>query len=235
MTVTEVMEYLESKGSEQIKKIYKNHGAPDNFFGVKVGDLKPIQKKVKKNQSLALELFDTGNSDAQYLAGLIADPTLFDKITFEDWIKKSSWYMLLDYAVAWNVAENEHCIDFCQEWIKSDDPKKQECAWSSLASYFTISPNEFIDVELHKSLVEFVIENIHHSENRVRHSMNAYVIAFGSCDNNLAEFCKEAGERIGKVDVFMGDTSCKTPDILEYLNKVQTAGRIGKKKKTTKC
>ena len=49
MTVTEVMEYLESKGSEQIKKIYKNHGAQDNFFGVKVGDLKPIQKKVKNS------------------------------------------------------------------------------------------------------------------------------------------------------------------------------------------
>jgi 3-methyladenine DNA glycosylase AlkD len=38
-------------------------------FGVKIGDLKVIQKKVKKDHQLAMELFDTGIYDAMYLAG----------------------------------------------------------------------------------------------------------------------------------------------------------------------
>ncbi len=50
--------------------------------------MKPIQKKIKKDYALALELFDTGNSDAQYLAGLIADETKMSKKDLNNWVKK---------------------------------------------------------------------------------------------------------------------------------------------------
>ena len=45
MTKEQVMKELEQKGSASIKKILLNHGANGNLFGVKVGDLKAIQKK----------------------------------------------------------------------------------------------------------------------------------------------------------------------------------------------
>ena len=74
MTTTEIMLELTKLGSEQTKKTFINHGAPPNTtYGVKIGDLKIIQKKIKKNYKLALELYDTKISDAMYLAGLIAD------------------------------------------------------------------------------------------------------------------------------------------------------------------
>ena len=61
MTVDEVMHQLESFGTEGTRKIYKNHGAQDPIFGVKVGDLKKILKKTKVNHELALELgYDSG-------------------------------------------------------------------------------------------------------------------------------------------------------------------------------
>ena len=65
MNLEEVMNYLESKGSEQTRKIYIKHGAPGNFYGVKVADLKPIFKKEKNNHQLALALYATGNSDQE--------------------------------------------------------------------------------------------------------------------------------------------------------------------------
>jgi 3-methyladenine DNA glycosylase AlkD len=73
MTVTEIMAELQAKGSESIKKILSKHGVKEPFFGVKIEYLKPIQKKVKKDYQLAKDLFATGNADAMYLAGLIAD------------------------------------------------------------------------------------------------------------------------------------------------------------------
>jgi 3-methyladenine DNA glycosylase AlkD len=73
MTVTEIMTELQAKGSESIKKILLKHGVKEPFFGVKIEYLKPIQKKVKKDYQLAKDLFATGNADAMYLAGLIAD------------------------------------------------------------------------------------------------------------------------------------------------------------------
>ena len=73
MTLDEAMSELAAKGSEATKKLLIKHGAREPFFGVKVGDLKPIHKKLRGEQTLALQLYATGNGDAQYLAGMIAD------------------------------------------------------------------------------------------------------------------------------------------------------------------
>ena len=235
MNVKEVMDFLESKGSEQTRKIYKNHGAPDDFYGVKVGDMKPIQKKEKNNHPLALQLFDTGNSDAQYLAGLIADPKEFTKADFEKWAKNSGWYMVSEYAVAWNLAESPLCMEICADWISSSDEKLQECAWAAMSAHLGIVPDENIDKGYHRSLIDHVEKNIHTSANRVRYCMNGYIIALGGAVGEFTERCKQAGETIGKVEVSMGATACKVPDIKSYIAKMEDKNRIGKKKKTAKC
>jgi hypothetical protein len=46
---------------------------------VKVEELKKIQKQIKKDYQLALDLYDTGVYDAMYLAGLIADDLKMSK------------------------------------------------------------------------------------------------------------------------------------------------------------
>ena len=61
MNIDEIMKKLEELGSEQTKLTYLRHGAKEPLFGVKVGDLKKLVKYVKKDQELALDLFNTGN------------------------------------------------------------------------------------------------------------------------------------------------------------------------------
>ena len=69
MTVQDILSELAQMGSENTKKIFMRHGAIEPIYGVKVGDLKTIQKIIKKDYQLALDLYATGNSDAMYLAG----------------------------------------------------------------------------------------------------------------------------------------------------------------------
>jgi len=235
MEFKEVMSYLESKGSEQTRKIFSKHGAPGNFYGVKVADLKVIQKKVKTDHALAEELYATGNSDAQYLAGLIADPKLFSEQDFERWALATGWYMVSEYAVAWNLAESNLCMAICDKWINGKDIKLQECAWAALSAHLGITPNENLDSVYLVGLTKKIEKEIHQSANRVRYCMNGFVIALGAAFPELTEDCKRIGDRIGKVDVFMGETSCKVPVIRTYLDNMEEKGRIGKKKKTAKC
>jgi 3-methyladenine DNA glycosylase AlkD len=97
-TVDDVMRELERLGSEQTRKTFARHGAPlENMYGVKVGDMKTIMKKIKGNQSLAMELYDTGNADAMYLAGLVADGSQMSKKNLETWAKNASWQMISEY------------------------------------------------------------------------------------------------------------------------------------------
>ncbi len=74
MNLDAMMEKLKSLGSEQIKKVLSNHGIREPFFGTKITDLKKLVKYVKKNDVLAKELYNTGNYDAMYLAGLSMNP-----------------------------------------------------------------------------------------------------------------------------------------------------------------
>jgi len=235
MELNEVMEYLESKGSEQTRKIFLRHGATKNMFGVKIGDLKPIEKKEKNNHELALKLFATGNSDAQYLAGLIADPKKFSKNDFENWGLKAEWHMITEYALAWNIAESPICMEICTEWIDSENTNFQESAWAALGAYLGIVPNDQLDLEFHSKLIERVENTIHSAANIVKYCMNGYLIALGCAVPELTDRCKKAGKKIGKVDVFMGETSCKVPEIITYIEKVEKMNRIGKKKKNAKC
>jgi 3-methyladenine DNA glycosylase AlkD len=73
MTASEILEELKPLGSDGYKKVMYNHGAKEPFLGVKIEELKKIQKRIKRDYRLALELYDTGVYDAMYLAGLIAD------------------------------------------------------------------------------------------------------------------------------------------------------------------
>ena len=106
MTLQEVMQELESYANKGTKRVYKNHGAREPLFGVKVGDMKKILKKTKENHELALQLYTTGNSDAMYLAGLMADPNQATKDQLNAWVKKAYWYFLSEYAVAGLAAES---------------------------------------------------------------------------------------------------------------------------------
>src|SRR5450432_3855032 len=101
MNVTEIMTELQSMGSESIKKILLKHGVKEPFFGVKVEHLKTIQKKVKKDYQLAKDLYATGNADAMYLAGLIADDEKMTKTELQTWVKQAVSNNISGYTVPW--------------------------------------------------------------------------------------------------------------------------------------
>ena len=235
MTTAEIMEQLEALGNPGTKKILINHGAREPFFGVKVGDLKKIVKKIKKNHVLSLELYATGNSDAMYLAGLIADEKQISKEELQGWARQAYWYMLSEYTVPWVAAESEYGFELGMEWIDSEDPGLAAAGWSTLSSLATIRADEDLDLDVFSALLDRIGEEIHESPNRVRYTMNGFVITVGGSVTPLHEKAVAIAEQIGKVEVWMGKTACKVPLATAYIQKIADKGRVGKKKKVARC
>lgn len=235
MTFEDVMAQLEEMGNEQTKKIFTRHGAREPFFGVKVGDLKKIVKKVKKDHELSLALYETGNSDAMYLAGLIADEDKITKEQLQDWAKKAYWYMISEYTVPWIVSESQFGHELGMEWIESEEENIASSGWATLANLVSIRNNEELDIEELDTLLDCISNTIKYAPNRVRYTMNGFVIAVGSYVPELTDRAIGIGEKIGKVDVEMGGTSCKVPSSPEYINKVKNVGKLGKKRKSARC
>ena len=96
MTYTEAMAELKKLGTAQNVKIYKRHGAGNNLFGVSFANLNKLQKKIKVDHQLALQLWESGNTDARTLATLIADPKQMTLAQADKWIENINYYMLCD-------------------------------------------------------------------------------------------------------------------------------------------
>ncbi|KIL49165.1 DNA alkylation repair protein [Jeotgalibacillus campisalis] len=235
MNVNSIMLELETLGTEQTKKTFLRHGAKEPFYGVKVGDLKKWVKHVKKDQELVKALYDTGNSDAMYLAGLAADPKVISKETLQKWVKGAYWYMIAESTVAWVAAESPFAVELANEWIASEEEMVAAAGWSTYGSYLSIAPNEKIDLEEVRNLLHQAGETIHSSPNRVRYTMNGFVIAAAAYIPALTEEAKRAANAIGKVHVDVGNTACKVPFAPAYIDKIEERGKIGVKKKTAKC
>src|SRR5262249_31919319 len=134
MTAKEIMTRLESLGSPSIKKVLLQHGVREPFFGVKVGDMKPIQKQIKMDYQLAKELYATGNADAQYFAGLIADDLKMSKADLQSWVKGALSQNISEYTVPWVAAGSQHGYELALEWIESPKEHIAAAGWSTLAN-----------------------------------------------------------------------------------------------------
>ncbi len=235
MTLDQIMSHLEQMGSAQTKKTFLRHGAREPFFGVKVGDLKTIQKKIKHNHDLALQLYNTGNSDAMYLAGLISEPQKMSKAELQHWAEQAHWYMISEYTVAWTAAESNYGAELAREWMQSDQEHIASTGWATWSSLVAIKPDAELDVNELDALLNKIAKEIHQAPNRVRYTMNGFVISVGTYVKSLLEKSKEVAKNIGKVEVEMGGTACKVPFAPDYIAKVEKADRIGRKRKTAFC
>jgi len=234
MDVTEIMAELQAMGSENIKKILLKHGVKEPFFGVKVEHLKAIQKRVKKDYQLANDLFATGNADAMYLAGLVADDEKMTKADLQTWVSGAVSPNISEYTVPWVAAEGKYGFELALQWI--DDAREYAAAagWSALSNLVALKPDDELDIYALKALLTRVEQTIHSSPNRVRVTMNGFIIAVGTYVAPLADTAITTANKIGPVTIDHNGTACKTPLATEYIAKAKSKGLVAKKK-TVKC
>ena len=235
MTVFEIMAELQAKGDEGIKKILLKHGVKEPFFGVKIEHLKTIKKKVKTDYQLAKELYATGNADAMYLAGLIADDPKMTEADLQNWVEAAVSNNISEYTVPWVAAGNPQGFALALKWIDSPVEHIAASGWRTLGDWIAMKPDNEIDLNAIKALLDRVVKNIHSAQNRVRQTMNGFVIAVGSYIVPLTSDAMMAANKIGAVTVDMNGTACKVPDAVEYIKKAESRGALGKKKKMVKC
>jgi hypothetical protein len=234
-TADKVMTELKKKGSEQTRKTLARHGVDIPMFGVKVADLKVIAKKIRGDQELALELYGTGNYDAMYLAGLVADGSQMTKKQLEEWSKSTDCEPISTYTVPWVATESPYARELALKWIDSKKPHVALSGWSTYSGILATRADEDLDLQEIQGLLDRVVKQIHSAPNKVRYMMNCFVISVGTYVKPLLKQAKQAARTIGEVTVDMGDTACKVPPALEFIDKVESMGRVGKKRKTMKC
>ena len=236
MTAKEILAEMKSLGNESTKRmLMNNYGVKEPCFGVKIGDMKPIQKRIKMDYQLALDLYDTGNYDAMYLAGLIADDSRMTKKDLQRWAEKAYAGAIPGATVPWVASGSPHGWEMGLKWIDSPKSRVAQIGWTTLSSLVAIKKDSELDLPKLKQLIQRVKKTIHQAPDEVRYTMNNFIIAVGSYVQPLTEIALKTGEDIGPVTADLDNNQCQTPFAPDYIRKVQKAGKIGKKRKSVKC
>ncbi|PPA90080.1 DNA alkylation repair protein [Brevibacillus laterosporus] len=235
MNLEMVMQELEALGKERTKKMYISNGAHEPLFGVATGAMKPIAKKIKISHRLAEELYATGNYDAMYFAGIIADPKAMTESDYDRWMDAAYFYMLSDFVVAVTLSESDIAQEVADKWIASGEELRMSAGWSC---YCWLLGNR-LDVEFSESkisnMLDIVKNTIHDSPERTKSAMNNFLYTVGISYLPLHEKAVETAKAIGIVEVKRDKKKSSFLNAYERIQKEVDKGKLGFKRKYVRC
>jgi hypothetical protein len=197
--------------------------------------MKPMAKKIKKNQPLADQLYATGNYDAMYFAGIIADPMIMTEVDFERWMDAAYFYMLSDYVVAVTLAETDFAQVVADKWIASGEELRMSAGWSC---YCWLLGNRS-DVEFSESKIASMLDQveitIHDSPERTKSAMNNFIYTVGISYLPLHNKAVETAKAVGPVEIKRGKKKSSILLASENIQKELDRGKLGFKRKYVRC
>lgn len=228
-----VLKELEALGTERTKKRYLSNGAREPLFGVATGAMKPLAKKIKKDQALADELYATGNFDAMYFAGVISDMKTPEE--FDRWMEDAYFFMLSDYVVAVSLAEAPFAQELADKWIASGEELKMSAGWSCYCWLLGRWPDSAFDKNKLSAMLDQAKEQIHDAPDRTKVSMNNFILTTAISFEPLHEKAVETAAAVGPVEIRKDEKKSSTLLASEAIQKAVDRGQLGFKRKYVRC
>ena len=220
MTVKEILAQLKSRGDDARRKHNTKAGAPDNQFGVKLGDIRAIAKKIKTDHELGLELWDTGSVEAQLLATLIIKPKSLSAGELDKLTRATTCAQVADWLNSYIVAEHPEKETLREKWMKSKDRWAARAGWHLTAS--RVNKNaDGLDLP---ALLDRIEKELPKAKPEVQWTMNNTLAAIGINNPKLRKRAIAIGEEIGLYRDWPVSKGCTPPYVpvwVEFMVKRQ--------------
>ena len=140
MTLKETLKQLEALGNQTMRAHNRKHGAGDNQFGVRLGDIRRLATEIKTNHALAIALWETGNIDARLLAILLIKPNSLSAADMDRMVRSATFVQVADWLNAYVVKKHPDRETLRQRWMAADDPWAARAGWSLTSERIGKSP-----------------------------------------------------------------------------------------------
>ena len=220
MTVKQILARLESLGDDARRAHNTKAGAPDNQFGVKLGDVRAIAKQIKTDHELALNLWDTGNVEAQLLATLIMKPRSLSADELEALTRSTTCAQVADWLNAYVVAQHPDKEALREKWMMAKDRWAARAGWNLTASRV----NKGADgLDLH-GLLDRIEKEMPNAMPEVQWTMNNTLAAISIHNAKLRKRAVAIGGKIGLYRDWPVSKGCTPPYVpvwVEFMVKRQ--------------
>ncbi|CAN5242678.1 DNA alkylation repair protein [soil metagenome] len=194
MNAKEVLKQLESLGNEARLAHNKKAGAPDNQFGVMLGDIRTVAKKLKTNHELALELWATGNLEAQLVATLIIKIKSLSAADLDKLTRSTTCAQVADWLNSYVVAQHPDKETLRAKWMTAKDRWAARAGWNFTASRINKGEADGLDLT---ALLDRIEKEMPKAKPEVQWTMNNTLAAIAIHHPDLRKRALAIGEKIG--------------------------------------
>jgi 3-methyladenine DNA glycosylase AlkD len=216
MNLKETLQELESLGHESVRKHNRKYGAGDNQFGVKMGDIRALAKKIKTDHELALALWKTGNVDAQFLAILVMQPGGLSAGEVEKMVRSVTFVHVADWLTSYVVKQHSDKESLRRKWMTTNDKMAARVGWSLTAERIAKSP-EGLDLP---ALLDRIESEMGNAASEIQWTMNGALAETGIHHPKLRQRALAIGEKLGVYRDYPCSKGCTSPFAPIWINAI---------------
>lgn len=223
MTLKETMAKLEAMGDEK-RRAHNAKPWPGNpagaaklkQFGVAMGDIRALAKKIKTNHALAMQLWKTGNIDAQLLAILLMKPKELTAKDLDNMVRTARFAWLAEWLSSYILKEQPPADKekLRIKWMEDDDGWAARAGWNLMASKIA-KDAKGLDLP---ALLDRIESEMPDAPPETQWTMNASLAAIGIHHAKLRKRAIAIGEKLGIYRDYPVSKGCTSPFAPIWIN-----------------
>jgi 3-methyladenine DNA glycosylase AlkD len=214
MTLKETLKQLEALGNERMRAQNRKHGARDNQFGVRLGDIRKLATEIKTNHELALALWKTGNIDARLLGIPLIKPNSLSAADMDRMVRSATFVQVAEWLNAYVVRKHPDKETLRERWMADDDPWAARAGWSLTSERIARSP-EGLDLP---ALLERIELEMAGAAPEVQWTMNFCLAGIGIHFPTYRKRAIAIGETLGLYRDYPVSKGCTSPFAPIWIN-----------------
>lgn len=212
-TVAEVLAELAELAEPRIREVNEKHG---DDHGVNLGKLRALAKRLKTQQDLARELWQTGDTAARLLALLICRPKAFERDELDAMLREARTPKVHDWLVNYVVKKNPHAEQLRLAWCADPDPVVASAGWALTTERVAKKP-EGLDLA---GLLDVIESEMKDAPDRLQWAMNHCLAQIGIDHAEHRARALDIGERLEVLKDYPTPPGCTSPYAPIWINEM---------------
>ena len=211
--MAEVMAELAALEDPRAREVNERHG---DDHGVNLSKLRTLAKRLKTQQDLARQLWETGDTSAKLLAILICRPKAFERDELDLMLREARTPKVHDWLVNYVVKKSPHSEELRLAWSADPDPVVASAGWALTTERVANNPKG-LDLA---GLLDVIETEMKDAPDRLQWAMNHCLAQIGIEHHEHRARAMEIGERLEVLKDYPTPPGCTSPFAPVWINEM---------------
>lgn len=215
-TVKAVLHQLEALGNAKVRELQIRNGAGTSQYGVPLGDIRKVAAQYKNQHELGLQLWTSGNVDAQLTGILLLKPKLLSAAALEQMVRDTSCAQVADWLSSYVVKQHPEKEALRLQWMEAQHPWLARAGWSLTWERINKNPDG-LDLP---ALLDRIEQEAGNAPSDVQWTMNFCLGSIGINEPTLRKRAIALGEKLGMFRDYPVSKGCTSPYVPIWVNEM---------------